>query len=77
MRIIASLWRSCSVCLIFSIASSFSFYPTKNLGGFGDGGGIVTNDVELIDRIKMLRNYGAKIKYHHDLMDEIKSFLSQ
>ncbi|MEO8400825.1 MAG: DegT/DnrJ/EryC1/StrS family aminotransferase [Gammaproteobacteria bacterium] len=47
-------------------AAGFSFYPGKNLGAFGDGGAITTNDEALAERIKMLRNYGSKIKYHND-----------
>lgn len=42
----------------------FSFYPTKNLGGYGDGGMAVTNNGELADTLKMLRNYGMKKQYH-------------
>lgn len=44
--------------------SCFSFYPTKNLGGYGDGGAITTNDFDLAEKIKLLRNCGQKIKYH-------------
>lgn len=47
-------------------ASGFSFYPGKNLGAFGDAGAITTNDPMLAERIKMLRNYGSKIKYHNE-----------
>ncbi len=48
------------------IAAGFSFYPAKNLGCFGDGGIVVSNDKNLIDKVKMLRNYGQSEKYHHD-----------
>ncbi len=51
-------------------AAGFSFYPGKNLGAYGDGGAVVTNDPELADRVRMLRNLGMKVKYHH----EIKGF---
>jgi dTDP-4-amino-4,6-dideoxygalactose transaminase len=44
----------------------FSFYPTKNLGAYGDGGMIVTNDVNIAERLRLLRNYGQTTKYHHD-----------
>jgi dTDP-4-amino-4,6-dideoxygalactose transaminase len=46
----------------------FSFYPTKGLGGFGDGGMVVTSDEELSRRIKMLRDYGRKGRYEHILI---------
>ena len=44
----------------------FSFYPGKNLGGFGDGGAVATNDSALRDRIARLRNHGRRDKYVHD-----------
>jgi dTDP-4-amino-4,6-dideoxygalactose transaminase len=43
-----------------------SFYPGKNLGGLGDGGGITTNQAELYQQILSLRNYGSQVKYHHE-----------
>jgi dTDP-4-amino-4,6-dideoxygalactose transaminase len=48
-------------------AAGFSFYPGKNLGALGDAGAITTDDDGLADRVRMLRNYGSKVKYHHDL----------
>ena len=46
-------------------ASGFSFYPGKNLGCLGDGGAVTTNDKELADKIRALRNYGSNVKYHN------------
>ncbi|MDC3255848.1 DegT/DnrJ/EryC1/StrS family aminotransferase [bacterium] len=43
-----------------------SFYPSKNLGAFGEAGAVTTNDQALADRIRILRNYGSKIRYHND-----------
>ncbi|MBI2010395.1 MAG: DegT/DnrJ/EryC1/StrS family aminotransferase [Candidatus Chisholmbacteria bacterium] len=47
---------------------AFSFYPGKNLGGFGDGGALVTNSRHLATLIKKLRNDGSITKYHHELI---------
>jgi len=49
-------------------AAAFSFYPAKNLGACGDGGMVVTNDPDIADTIRKLRNYGQSAKYHHDLL---------
>lgn len=45
--------------------AAYSFYPTKNLGGIGDGGGVVTNDVQTAQRIRRLRVHGAEAQYVH------------
>jgi dTDP-4-amino-4,6-dideoxygalactose transaminase len=47
-------------------AAGHSFYPGKNLGAFADAGAITTNDPDLADRVRTLRNYGSKQKYHYE-----------
>ena len=49
----------------FGDIGCFSFYPGKNLGCFGDGGAITTNNEEIYKKIKILRSYGSEKKYHH------------
>lgn len=62
-------------------AAGFSFYPGKNLGALGDGGAVTTNDSELAERIRVLRNYGSRIKYHNEVvgynsrLDELQAAL--
>jgi dTDP-4-amino-4,6-dideoxygalactose transaminase len=52
----------------FGDISCFSFYPGKNLGAYGDGGGIGTNSDEFNEKIRKMINLGCKIKYHHELI---------
>lgn len=49
------------------ITGCFSFYPTKNLGAFGDAGAIVTNDKKIYEQCKMIRNYGQRNRYYHEI----------
>jgi dTDP-4-amino-4,6-dideoxygalactose transaminase len=51
----------------FGKAASFSFYPTKNLGAIGDGGAVVTNDPQVADTLRKLRQYGWTAKYRNEL----------
>lgn len=58
---------------------AFSFYPTKTIGAFGDAGAILTNSDEWAEKLEMLRNYGSRVKYQHEMlginsrMDEIQA----
>ncbi|HQP31239.1 MAG TPA: DegT/DnrJ/EryC1/StrS family aminotransferase [Deltaproteobacteria bacterium] len=62
-------------------AAAFSFYPTKNLGAYGDAGAITTNDADLDGRLRLLRNYGQTDRYHHVIkgynsrLDELQAAL--
>jgi len=61
--------------------SGFSFYPSKNLGAFGDAGAVTTDDADLADRIRVLRNYGSRVKYENEVrgvnsrLDELQAAL--
>ncbi len=65
----------------FGISGCFSFYPTKNLGAFGDAGAVVTDDEVFAEQIRMMRNYGSRERYHNEIegmnsrLDELQAAL--
>lgn len=65
----------------FGISGCFSFYPTKNLGAFGDAGAVVTDDEVFAGKLRMMRNYGSRVKYHNEIegvnsrLDELQAAL--
>lgn len=54
-------------CGTLGVAAGFSFYPGKNLGAFGDAGAVTTNDEAIARRLRLLRNWGSVVKYHHEI----------
>jgi len=52
----------------FGIAGCLSFYPTKNLGAYGDGGMVVTSNPDVAEKVDILRRHGGKVKYHADVV---------
>lgn len=65
----------------FGDVNAFSFYPTKNLGAYGDAGAVTTNNPELAKKIQMLRNYGSEVRYQNEMigynsrLDELQAAL--
>jgi len=49
-------------------ASCFSFYPSKNLGAIGDAGAVTTNDDGIADRLRVIRNYGSRVRYYNEIV---------
>jgi len=54
-------------CGSMGVAAAFSFYPGKNMGACGEAGAVTTNDAQLADAVRMLRDHGQAAKYHHDV----------
>lgn len=54
-------------CGTLGAAAGFSFYPGKNLGAFGDGGAVTTDNEALAQRLRLLRSWGSVVKYHHEI----------
>ena len=60
-------------------AAAWSFYPAKNLGALGDAGAVTSDDPQLLERVRLLRNYGSRVRYRHEVagvnsrLDEIQA----
>lgn len=65
-----SLYKGKKIGSLADSAACFSFYPSKNLGAYGDGGAMVCNSDRLADRLRMLRNYGQRAKYQHIMVGD-------
>jgi dTDP-4-amino-4,6-dideoxygalactose transaminase len=65
----------------FGDINAFSFYPTKNLGAYGDAGAVTTNNLVLAKKVQMLRNYGSEVRYQNEIigynsrLDELQASL--
>jgi len=78
-----SFGASCGGRMTGSIGAMgcFSFFPSKNLGCYGDGGMVTTNSDALAEQLKVLRNHGSKVRYHHSIigynsrLDEIQAVI--
>lgn len=69
-------------CGTFGDAACYSFYPMKPIGAFGDAGAVTTSSDEIAEKVRLLRNYGSKVKYRHEIiginsrMDEIQAAIT-
>ncbi len=69
-------------CGTFGDVAAFSFYPMKPIGAFGDSGAVTTDNEEVYERLRMLRNYGSRVKYDHEIiginsrLDEIQAAIT-
>jgi dTDP-4-amino-4,6-dideoxygalactose transaminase len=64
---LGATYRGTKVCAIGD-CGCISFFPSKNLGAFGDGGMIVTNDAALADRLRMIAAHGSRVRYYHEVL---------
>lgn len=69
-------------CGTFGDVAAFSFYPTKPIGAFGDSGAVTTDNEKVYEKLRMLRNYGSRVKYDHEIiginsrLDEIQAAIT-
>ena len=68
VAVIEDAAQSLGAAPLAGTCQAVSFFPTKNLGGIGDGGAVLTSDADLADRVRVLRNHGARPKYVHALV---------
>lgn len=61
-------YKSCSCSWEMNLISTTSFFPTKPLGGYGDGGACFTNDDNLADKLRMVRNHGGLVRFKHEMV---------
>ena len=64
---LGSSYRGKKVCSLGAVGC-ISFFPSKNLGCFGDGGMMVTDDASLAERLRMIASHGSSVRYYHDMV---------